>query len=314
MTNTYDAIPLHEIDDPELGDLPLSDAHLIETWVAAYADDARAHRIGRRWVPSRTACVAVVRQVLELLFPGYWGRAEIDHANLRAHLAQRLRALRAGLTRQIELALRHQQEDPNAPTDASDPTDWSAIAQRISEAFLSDFAALRAVVVADVQAAFEGDPAARDLHEVILTYPGVLAVVVHRVAHRLHTLGVPLVPRIMSEWAHTQSGADIHPGAVIGERFFIDHATGVVIGETTVIGDRVKLYQGVTLGALSRPYDPGARRDGRRHPKVEDDVTIYANATVLGGETVIGAGSVIAAGAFVTSSVPAGAFVDGAVR
>ena len=143
-----------------------------------------------------------------------------------------------------------------------------------------------------MQAAYDGDPAASSLDEVILAYPGMLAVTVYRVAHELHVLGVPLMPRIMSEWAHSRSGADIHPGARIGESFFIDHATGVVVGETTTIGSNVKLYQGVTLGALSIPRDERGRviRDTKRHPTVEDGVTIYANATVLGGDTVIGAG------------------------
>ena len=161
---------------------------------------------------------------------------------------------------------------------------------------------MRDELILDVQAAYDGDPAASSLDEVILAYPGMLAVTVHRVAHELHVMGVPLMPRIMSEWAHSRSGADIHPGARIGRSFFIDHATGVVVGETTTIGSNVKLYQGVTLGALSIPRDERGRviRDTKRHPTVEDGVTVYANATVLGGETVLGADSVVGGSVFVT--------------
>jgi serine O-acetyltransferase len=162
-----------------------------------------------------------------------------------------------------------------------------------------------------VRAAFEGDPAATSWEEIILCYPGVYAVTVHRLAHPLHGLGVPLLPRMMSEWAHRQTGIDIHPGAGIGASFFIDHGTGVVIGETTHIGDRVKLYQGVTLGALSFPRNPDGTlvKGGQRHPTIGDDVTIYAGATILGGETVIGNGAVIGGGTWITGSVAAGARV-----
>jgi serine O-acetyltransferase len=166
---------------------------------------------------------------------------------------------------------------------------------------------IRALLVRDVQAAFDGDPAASNLDEVILAYPGVLAVSVYRIAHALHDLGVPMMARIMTEWAHSKTGCDIHPGARIGGGFFIDHATGVVIGETTDIGEDVKLYQGVTLGALSLPKDDSGHiiRGRKRHPTVEDGATLYANATVLGGRTVVGAQSVIGGSVFLTRSIPA---------
>ncbi|MBK8166812.1 MAG: hypothetical protein IPK64_12790 [bacterium] len=167
---------------------------------------------------------------------------------------------------------------------------------------------IRELAAGDVRAAFEGDPAAGSWEEVILCYPGVLAVTVHRLAHPLHGLGVPLLPRMVSEWAHRQTGIDIHPGAEIGPEFFIDHGTGVVIGETTRIGAGVKIYQGVTLGALSFPRNPDGSlvKGGRRHPTIGDGVTIYASATILGGGTEIGAGAVIGGGTWITSSVPAG--------
>jgi len=162
-----------------------------------------------------------------------------------------------------------------------------------------------------VQAAYEGDPAAINTDEVILCYPGTFAIAVHRLAHPLYNLGVPLIPRIMNEWAHHRTGVDIHPGARIGPRFFIDHGTGVVIGETTDIGTGVKIYQGVTLGALSFPRNPDGSlvKGGKRHPTIEDEVTIYANATILGGDTVIGAGATIGGGTWLVSTVSPGAKV-----
>ena len=172
--------------------------------------------------------------------------------------------------------------------------------------FMRRLAGIRALLVLDVQAALDGDPAATDLDEVILAYPGVLAVSVYRIAHALYDLGVPMMARIMTEWAHSRTGCDIHPGADIGSAFFIDHATGVVIGETTRIGDGVKLYQGVTLGALTLPRDTSGQliRGRKRHPTVESGSTLYANATVLGAQTVVGADSVIGGSVFLTRSVP----------
>jgi serine O-acetyltransferase len=181
----------------------------------------------------------------------------------------------------------------------------------LTDEFLSRIPALRTALVEDVQAAYDGDPAAQNLDEIVLAYPGLLAVTVYRIAHELHTLGVPMMPRMMTEWAHGATGADIHPAATVGRRFFLDHATGAVIGETSTIGDDVKLYQGVTLGALSFPKDADGKiiRGAKRHPTVEARATLYANATVLGGQTVIGAGSVLGGSVFVTKSVPAGSRV-----
>jgi serine O-acetyltransferase len=173
--------------------------------------------------------------------------------------------------------------------------------------FLRRLPEIRQLLLRDVQAAYDGDPAASNLDEVILAYPGLLAVSVYRIAHALFDLGVPMMARIMTEWAHSKTGCDIHPGAKIGPAFFIDHATGVVIGETTEIGEGVKLYQGVTLGALSFPRDAAGQiiRGRKRHPTVEEGSTLYANATVLGGQTVVGAGSVIGGSVFLTHTVPA---------
>jgi len=180
--------------------------------------------------------------------------------------------------------------------------------EELTVRFVGRLVELRRMLSLDVEAAFAGDPAAKGYDEIVLAYPAIRALAIHRIAHELHGYGVPLLPRIMSEYAHDRTGIDIHPGARIGRRFFIDHGTGIVIGETAVIGDRVRLYQGVTLGATSL-RDSTALRGRKRHPTIEDDVTIYAGATILGGETVIGAGSVIGGNVWLTSSVPPGARV-----
>jgi len=180
--------------------------------------------------------------------------------------------------------------------------------EALTTRFVERLVALRQMLSLDVEAALAGDPAAKGYDEIVLAYPAIRALAIHRIAHELYDYGVPLLPRIMSEYAHDRTGIDIHPGAQIGQRFFIDHGTGIVIGETAVIGDRVRLYQGVTLGATSL-RDSAAQRGRKRHPTIEDDVTIYAGATILGGDTVIGAGSVIGGNVWLTKSVPPGARV-----
>jgi serine O-acetyltransferase len=273
---------------------------LARAFVASYRGDARGSHIGRCYRPSREEILEIVRLLLQLFYPGYHGANDITDETAAFHVGSLLATLRTKLARQIEMCLcseaeRHGQVPPCAGK-----------ARELTARFLARLPGLRAMLLDDVQASYDGDPAASGLDEILLAYPGLLAVSVYRVAHELHALGVPLMPRIMSEWAHTQTGADIHPGATIGRRFFIDHATGVVIGETTVIGDDVKLYQGVTLGALSHPKDAQGRvvRHTKRHPTVESGVTIYASATVLGGDTVVGEGSLIGGSVFLTRSVP----------
>jgi serine O-acetyltransferase len=195
------------------------------------------------------------------------------------------------------------------PEGSPDPCDQKALG--IALEFLERLPDIRSMLSGDVQAAYDGDPAATGTDEIVLAYPGVLAVTVYRLAHELHIQGVPLMPRIMTEWVHSVTGTDIHPGARIGRSFFIDHASGVVIGETTVIGDNVKMYQGVTLGALSFAKDERGRliRGTKRHPTIENNVVIYANATVLGGETTVGAGSEVGGSVFLTKSVPSDSVV-----
>lgn len=279
----------------------------VEALLASYREDPRAQHVNRRFLPSRDEIVEIAGLLFEILFPGYFGRLDLTDANLEYHVGNHLALLESKLERQIESCLCF--EDEGAHT--LDVSRCRRRGREITDAFLRRLPAIRRMLVLDAQAALDGDPAAGSLDEIILSYPGFRAIAVHRIAHELSRLGVPLMPRIMSEWAHTETGADIHPDATIGESFFIDHATGVVIGATTHIGARVRIYQGVTLGALSLRRDETGRVVGaaKRHPTVEDDCTIYAGATVLGGDTVIGRGSVIGGSVFITESVPPGSRV-----
>ncbi|MCB0319056.1 MAG: serine acetyltransferase [Bdellovibrionales bacterium] len=221
-------------------------------------------------------------KLLRLLFPEYLN----DEIRSEADLITALDLSKDSLCSIIKLAGTYPEE----------------IANKITQEFFESLESIRSLLLKDAEAALIGDPAARDIHEVILTYPGFLAVGLYRLAHQLYHLKVPLIPRIISERAHAKTGADIHPGAVIGESFFIDHATGVVIGETTVIGNNVKIYQGVTLGGKSVSKE---QNGSKRHPTIEDNVVIYSNATILGGETLIGKGSVIGGNVWITESIPA---------
>src|ERR1700732_318137 len=269
----------------------------------SYLGDERARRISHRYLPSREAIVEILESVLDLMYPGYFGRRDLNADNLGEHLTHMVAALVPKLEREIEQCLCYGRE-----RDAVVPQlgECAPRAHEVAQIFLRRLPQIRALLIRDVQAAFDGDPAALNLDEIILAYPGVLAVSVYRIAHALYDLGVPMMARIMTEWAHSKTGCDIHPGATIGAAFFIDHATGVVIGETTHIGDGAKIYQGVPLGALSLPRDASGHliRGKKRHPTVESGSTLYANATVLGGQTVVGADSVIGGSVFLTRSVP----------
>jgi serine O-acetyltransferase len=269
----------------------------------SYLGDERARRISQRYLPSREAIVEILESVLDLMYPGYFGRQDLNAGNLSQHVEQMAAALVPKLEREIEHCLCYGRERETAPPEFGE---CAPRAHELTEIFLRRLPQIRGLLIRDVQAAFDGDPAALNLDEIILAYPGVLAVSVYRIAHALYDLGVPMMARIMTEWAHSKTGCDIHPGATIGAAFFIDHATGVVIGETTHIGDGVKIYQGVTLGALSLPRDASGHliRGKKRHPTVESGSTLYANATVLGGQTVVGANSVIGGSVFLTRSVP----------
>jgi serine O-acetyltransferase len=229
----------------------------------------------------RTAAPEFVQQVLGLLFPHFAERVECSAAAIRRDVM----AVEANLVRLTGLL---------APL-------YPGVDATIPQRFITELADIYTWLRQDAQALYEADPAARSVDEVLLTYPGFYAIAIFRVAHALHALGMPLLPRLLTEFAHRRTGVDIHPGATIGRRFVIDHGTGVVIGETTVIGEGVKLYQGVTLGALVVEKQLS---DKKRHPTLEDDVVVYANATILGGDTVVGRGSIVAGNAWLTQSVP----------
>ncbi len=277
---------------------------LVSDVVESYNANSMTQHIDRVYLPARTQIVQLVKDLLELIYPGFIGRQHLTKHNVAFHVGDLLPRIAETVFGQIHHCLCYADESQLAVGQSPAPCEQKA--RELTVKFLEGIPAIRAQLAGDVQAAFDGDPAAMNTDEVILAYPGLLAITVHRLGHALYDLDVPLMPRIMSEWAHARTGIDIHAGARIGDDFFIDHGTGVVIGETTDIGQGVKIYQGVTLGALSFPKDERGRviREAKRHPTVEDGVTIYANAIILGGDTVIGAGSVIGGSVFVTASVP----------
>jgi serine O-acetyltransferase len=264
------------------------------------------HITGPR-LPSRATMVRIVEDLEAIVFPGYHEEEPARVENLKFALAEKLNRVTRALINEIQkcLCFQHGLEMPSDDCDES--RDHEAIAgchdraEKVALELVAQIPEIRRRVRMDVEAAFDGDPAARSHEEVILAYPGIEAVLVHRIAHALWTMDVPLLPRMMSEHIHGLTGIDIHPAAVIGDYFFIDHATGVVIGETTIIGDHVKVYQGVTLGAMSVQKSQCSKK---RHPTIEDDVTIYSGATILGGQTVIGKGSIIGGNVWITSSIP----------
>jgi serine O-acetyltransferase len=276
---------------------------IVENIVATYTECSRTSHLGHKPLPSREAVVEVLRDFLDMLYPGYWRKQNLHIGNVEYHVGDLIDGLHDKLTQQITRALRHEQD--YAPVETRVELDFEGLAQQKAIELLKRLPDVRLELEQDVQAAFEGDPAAKSYHEVIFCYPGLEAVSVYRIAHELLLLGVPLIPRMMTEYAHARTGIDIHPGARIMPGFFIDHGTGVVIGETCDIGRNVKLYQGVTLGALSFPRDADGNiiRGMKRHPTLEDEVVVYANATILGGDTVIGHHAVIGSNVWITQSV-----------
>jgi serine O-acetyltransferase len=278
-------------------------AHAIDDIMASYAEHGNINHLDGQNLPSRAEVESLLDDLVSILFPGYFVRDQLDELTARYFVGERCARVLRGLERSIARALCETQtgEAPCAPAA------FDRRAHELAIALVQAIPDIRAMLDTDVRAALAGDPAARSEAEVILSYPGVQAIAVHRVAHRLYCLGVPLIPRMLSELVHSRTGIDIHPGARIGHSFFIDHGTGVVVGETTAIGEHVKLYQGVTLGALS--VAPDAKPQEQRHPTLEDHVTIYAGATILGGDTVIGHGSTIGGNVWLTRSVPPGTTV-----
>jgi serine O-acetyltransferase len=280
---------------------------LADAVLASYAAEPHLERIGRAFLPDRQRIVELLGALRELLFPGYFGAERPGRRELKFHAGNLLAHIQEDLAEQINQCLCAERKCAHC----ADPNPCRREAAGMAARFLARVPGIRAMLALDAQAAYDGDPAAKSIDEIIYCYPGFHAVTVYRLAHELLRLGVPLMPRIMTEYAHGATGTDIHPGARIGRSFFIDHATGVVIGETTVIGDHVKVYQGVTLGALSIPKDARGRaiRGRKRHPTIRDRVTIYSNATILGGGTVIGAGVTVSGNTFITESVPSGTLV-----
>lgn len=261
------------------------------------------HDLG--FLPNRSAIIDTTKALRQLVFPSYFGRTNFRREIQDYHIGELLVCIIESLTKQITLALKHQASKSENFAEEH----YHQEALKICYEFISKIPQIREFLATDVIAAFDGDPAAKSKDEIIFCYPGVFAISIHRLAHELYKLSVPLIPRIMSEYAHNITGIDIHPGATVGKYFFIDHGTGVVIGETAIIGEHVKIYQGVTLGALSTRG--GQKLRGvRRHPCLEDEVTVYSGASILGGDTVVGKGVVIGSNVFITKSVPEGTKVS----
>jgi len=281
-------------------DLRLKEAlpEITEAVVATYTECRHINHLGHCALPSRDVIIDMLADFLDILYPGFVRRQNLHIGNVEYHVGDLIDGLHDKLTQQIARALRHDYQD-------KEPLDFEALAQQKAVDTLRRLPELRYVLEQDVEAAFVGDPAAKSHHEIVFCYPGLEAITVYRLAHELLSLGVPLIPRIMTEAAHSKTGIDIHPGATIGTGFFIDHGTGVVIGETCEIGKNVKLYQGVTLGALSFARDGEGQlvRGKKRHPTLEDDVVVYANATILGGNTLVGHHAVVGSNVWLTHSV-----------
>ena len=248
--------------------------------------------------PKKDTIVKIIVQLRNIIFPEYFKNSNYRVYTIRNNLSMQLEDVMYNLSKQISIVLKYLPEHEDKSDD-----ELLTEAEQLTLKFLDRLTEIRRLINTDLEAAYDGDPAAFNKPEIVFSYPGLFAILVSRIAHELYLLNVPLIPRIMTEYAHTQTGIDIHPGATIGEYFFIDHGTGIVVGETSVIGNNVKIYQGVTIGALSTRE--GQKLHGtRRHPTIEDNVTIYAGASILGGNTVIGRNSVIGSNVFITTSIP----------
>jgi serine O-acetyltransferase len=270
-----------------------------------YRDDTGINFIDASNLPVRDKIVHILDLLNEVLFPGYTGKRTITKSNLNFIVGDILWQICAELSEQIERAFQYQ-----CRIKKCDGCDCRTMAENVTRHLLTQLPKIRALLKGDVAAAFDGDPAAKSYEEIVISYPCITAIATYRLAHELYLKQVPLIPRIMTEWAHAKTGIDIHPGATIGRNFFIDHGTGVVIGETSIIGDNVKIYQGTTLGALSFAKDERGRiiKGGKRHPTIENNVTIYAEATIL-GDVVIGKGAIVGGNVWIKESVPPGVTV-----
>lgn len=278
---------------------------LVSTLTRTYEGDTGINFIDVSNLPVRDKIVEILDLLFEVLFPGYTGKRTVTKSNINYIVIDILYHVYTELTEQIGRSFKYR-----CRMQKCDTGDCRKMAENVTEHLLSQLPKIRELLKGDVAAAFDGDPAAKSYEEIVISYPCIIAITTYRIAHELYLKNVPLIPRIMTECAHAKTGIDIHPGATIGKNFFIDHGTGVVIGETTIIGDNVKIYQGATLGALSFPKDERGRiiKGGKRHPTIEDDVTIYAEATIL-GDVTIGKGAVIGGNVWIKESVPAGVTV-----
>lgn len=276
---------------------------VVQSLVGSIESLPRLEHLNRVYLPNRDIIIGCIHKLRQLLFPGYFGNQQLTSQNITYRIGELVIELSDLLIEQVSRCLRYREnlKELNGGTKECDECDKQAA--DIVRAFFERIPAIREILATDVQAAFDGDPAAQSTDETILSYPGLFAISVQRMAHEFYRQDVPLLPRVMTEYAHSLTGIDIHPGAELGRSFFIDHGTGVVIGETTKIGENVKIYQGVTLGALAPEYGQQLRGQ-KRHPTIEDHVVIYAGATILGGETVIGQKARIGGNVFITSSVP----------
>ncbi len=254
--------------------------------------------------PDKTIILDILSRLQDIVFPGFFGRKNLKSEVVKYYLGDQIQIIYDELEKQILLAFDYSEKYQNFSKEEK-----KAEAEKITLEFLKRIPSIREYLSTDADATFDGDPAAFSISEIVITYPGYYAIMVNRIAHELHLLNVPLIPRIMTEHAHSLTGIDIHPGATLGRYLMIDHGTGIVIGETTIIGEHVKIYQGVTLGATST-HGGQSLKNVKRHPTIKDHVTIYSNASVLGGETVIGEGSIIGGNTFITKSIPAGTVVN----
>jgi serine O-acetyltransferase len=280
--------------------MPPVRSHLLQPLLDSYRNAGGINHLDRSNLPSKQAIALLCNDFLHLLFPGFFSEEAVSFEELPLAAQEIIDQVAGQLEASIAVSLRIREHSPSSPGKLES----EAVA--ITERLFAGLSTVRALLKTDVEAAYAGDPAAHSLEEIVLAYPGLEAIAIQRVAHLLYIEQVPLLPRMMTEWAHSRTGIDIHPGATIGSHFFIDHGTGVVIGETCVIGNRVKLYHGVTLGARSFQKDENGEilKGGKRHPQVEDDVVIYPNGIILGGDTVIGARSTIGANVFLMKSIP----------
>jgi len=280
-------------------------SRLVDQIVETYHGDTGINFIDASNLPVRGKMIEILDLFFEVLFPGHAGNRTVTKSNINFVLGDILCQIYTELTEQTRRAYKFQ-----CTINKCDTCDCQTMAQNVTLDLLEQLPKIRKLLKEDVEAAFDGDPAAKSYEEIVISYPFITAIATYRIAHELYVRKVPLIPRIMSEWAHSKTGIDIHPGATIGRRFFIDHGTGVVIGETSIIGRNVKIYQGTTLGALSFRRDERGRiiKGGKRHPTIEDNVTIYAEATIL-GDVVIGRGAIIGGNVWIKESVPPGVTV-----